>query len=185
MTAADRPGLRRFLLWSPVAIQMALIFYFSHQPSRSPVLDWFPLPFSLGHFLGYALLGALLYRAFAGGLSFSWNAAAAGRSLLISLLYAFSDEFHQLFVPGRDASFLDILLDGPALPLSCCFTGWSSPSGAGDAPAGRDRRSRTPLIWDRLLIILAGYFPTPDRHSWPYTAAISRRLHSYGIVVRA
>ncbi|NLM23759.1 MAG: VanZ family protein [Firmicutes bacterium] len=112
MTAADRPGLRRFLLWSPVVIQMALIFYFSHQPSRSPVLDWFPLPFSLGHFLGYALLGALLYRAFAGGLSFSWNAAAAGRSLLISLLYAFSDEFHQLFVPGRDASFLDILLDG-------------------------------------------------------------------------
>ncbi|MFH1503445.1 MAG: VanZ family protein [Candidatus Diapherotrites archaeon] len=33
-------------------------------------------------------------------------------TLLISLTYALSDEFHQLFVPGRFASLKDILIDG-------------------------------------------------------------------------
>ncbi len=31
--------------------------------------------------------------------------------LLISLIYAISDEFHQLFVPGRFCSIKDILID--------------------------------------------------------------------------
>ncbi len=31
--------------------------------------------------------------------------------LLISLIYSISDEFHQLFVPGRFASIKDILID--------------------------------------------------------------------------
>ena len=31
--------------------------------------------------------------------------------LLISVLYALLDEFHQIFVPGRDANIVDILTD--------------------------------------------------------------------------
>ncbi len=31
--------------------------------------------------------------------------------IIISILYAFSDEFHQSFVPGRDAGIKDILTD--------------------------------------------------------------------------
>lgn len=31
--------------------------------------------------------------------------------LLISIIYALSDEFHQLFVPGRTAALEDVLLD--------------------------------------------------------------------------
>lgn len=31
--------------------------------------------------------------------------------LLISILYSFLDEFHQMFVPGRDANIVDILTD--------------------------------------------------------------------------
>ena len=31
--------------------------------------------------------------------------------LLISTIYSFLDEFHQLFVPGRDANIVDILTD--------------------------------------------------------------------------
>lgn len=31
--------------------------------------------------------------------------------LVISILHALSDEFHQLFVPGRDANIADILTD--------------------------------------------------------------------------
>jgi VanZ family protein len=31
--------------------------------------------------------------------------------ILLCFLYASSDEIHQLFVPGRSGSFIDILLD--------------------------------------------------------------------------
>lgn len=31
--------------------------------------------------------------------------------LLISVIYSFLDEFHQMFVPGRDANIVDILTD--------------------------------------------------------------------------
>ena len=31
--------------------------------------------------------------------------------LILSVLYAFSDEFHQSFVPGRDATLKDVLYD--------------------------------------------------------------------------
>ncbi len=32
-------------------------------------------------------------------------------TLIITLLYAISDEYHQSFVPGRDPSLVDILFD--------------------------------------------------------------------------
>ncbi len=32
-------------------------------------------------------------------------------TLLISIIYAFSDEFHQFFIPGRFASLKDVLID--------------------------------------------------------------------------
>ena len=32
-------------------------------------------------------------------------------SLLFCFLYACSDEFHQLFIPGRSGQFIDILID--------------------------------------------------------------------------
>ena len=65
------------------------------------------------HFTEYAMLGVLVWRAvhfdpvFA---SFSprrqfWFA------LLCCLFYASTDEFHQIFVPGREPAVLDVLLD--------------------------------------------------------------------------
>lgn len=41
--------------------------------------------------------------------------------LLISLIYALSDEFHQLFVPGRFCSLKDILVDLAGSLLSVLF----------------------------------------------------------------
>ena len=89
-------------LWLPVLIQMSLIFYFSAQPKGSPVLESFPAPPGLGHLVGYAILGILLYRAFNSGIR-GWSLAAGWKSFLVGLLYAVSDEIHQLYVPGREA----------------------------------------------------------------------------------
>ena len=104
-------------LWGPVLLQMGLIFFFSAQPEGSPVLESFPTPPGLGHFIGYAILGLLLYRAFNGGLmnNLSWNRAAALKTLFVGAAYAVSDEVHQLFVPGREFSMVDIAIDTAAI----------------------------------------------------------------------
>lgn len=98
-------------LWGPVLIQAGLIFYFSSQPSGSPVLERFPLGAGIGHYGGYGLLALLLYRALAGRFKL-WKAGAAGKTLLLALLYGVSDELHQYFVPGRQVSLADLLVDG-------------------------------------------------------------------------
>lgn len=108
--------LRLLLLWVPVIAQMALIFYFSAQPKGSPALESFPAPPGVGHLVGYAILGFLLYRAFNGGIT-GWSADAARKSFLVGLVYAISDEVHQLYVPGREASVVDVGIDASGLLL--------------------------------------------------------------------
>jgi hypothetical protein len=55
-----------------------------------------------GHITLYGLLGSCLYVAT--GRSLRWT-------LFIVTVYAFSDEWHQSLVPGRDARFFDVVLD--------------------------------------------------------------------------
>lgn len=52
-----------------------------------------------------------------------WNWGDAGRTLLVVVLYAASDEFHQIFVPSREASLRDVLIDtsGGVLALLCLW----------------------------------------------------------------
>lgn len=61
------------------------------------------------HFSIYALLGLLLYATCASA-SVSPGISIAS-SVFVTLLYAASDEFHQLYVPGRSGSIRDVLLD--------------------------------------------------------------------------
>ena len=62
------------------------------------------------HIAAYAGLGALSARATGKGLrDVSWRAALA--AVVISSLYGVSDEYHQLFVPGRSFDILDMVAD--------------------------------------------------------------------------
>lgn len=62
------------------------------------------------HFTIYLCLGFLFTNAFfQSGVKAKKTAAVI--SLLCSALYAASDEFHQLFVPGRSGEFRDVCLD--------------------------------------------------------------------------
>lgn len=65
----------------------------------------------LGHLTEYAILGLLAARAFSTSsqqlLRRRWFLSA----LLLVALYAFSDEFHQLFVPSRTGSIYDSFID--------------------------------------------------------------------------
>jgi VanZ family protein len=65
-------------------------------------MDWL----KAGHVIGYFWLGfTVLY-----GLSARsrWSPSVA---LILCCLYSFTDEFHQIFTPGRSASPRDILID--------------------------------------------------------------------------
>ena len=77
-------------------------------------------PSPIGHFTEYLVFGALLVNA----LRYHVNArkAVAG-AIAIAALYAVSDEFHQLFVPGRACDPLDWLVDMSAVCLAA-LVGW-------------------------------------------------------------
>ena len=40
---------------------------------------------------------------------------------IFAVLYAASDEFHQLFVPGRAGSIRDVIIDGTGAVLGVCI----------------------------------------------------------------
>lgn len=74
-----------------------------------------PLARKLAHFCLYALGGFLIY-----------NVKLSKRtktnmliSVMIACLYSISDEFHQLFVPGRSAELRDVFIDTAGSILGC------------------------------------------------------------------
>ena len=102
---------------------MGLIFGASSIPGpHLPELArWDALAKKLGHMIGYALLAAAYYHALCGAEPFSWTRRIVPMGL--ALLYAFSDEWHQAFVPGRNASLLDVGIDaaGSIIGLAVWF----------------------------------------------------------------
>lgn len=64
-----------------------------------------------GHITEYFILGILLFRAFRGGSAASWSWRWFWGALIVVVLWAAIDEFHQSFVTARVASFMDVGLD--------------------------------------------------------------------------
>lgn len=66
-----------------------------------------------GHFVEYALLGLLLWRALRTEQKFGALITPAQfvSVLLLCAFYASTDEFHQRFVKGREPSVHDVILD--------------------------------------------------------------------------
>lgn len=100
-----------FKRWGPAILVMGLIFIASNTSgSDIPEFGIFDLLVKKGgHMLGYALLAASFFH----GLD---NGNRTPRFLLISavllaILYAASDEFHQSFTPGRSPAFNDVGID--------------------------------------------------------------------------
>jgi VanZ family protein len=88
---------------------MALIFLFSSLPSKViPQFGKFDFSIKkLGHMLGYALLAPAYLRGL--GKKGTLEIALAW---IMAIMYAFTDETHQAFVPGRNSSVMDIGIDG-------------------------------------------------------------------------
>ena len=93
--------------WLPVIIYAIIIFSVSSIPGKDipPVFKYQDTVF---HFLEYAGLSLLLNRALKDIPGFKRFSLV----LILCLLYALSDEWHQSFVPGRNASLYDAAVDG-------------------------------------------------------------------------
>jgi VanZ family protein len=78
----------------------------------------------VGHLTEYAILALLAWRALShrhDPYERGWRWADAGRALLLAFAYAISDEFHQKFVPSRQASVTDVLIDTTGALLALLF----------------------------------------------------------------
>jgi VanZ family protein len=64
-----------------------------------------------GHFIEYFILGLLLFRAFRGRSIAYWNWRWSFFAIILVILWAAIDEFHQSFVPTRTASIVDLIID--------------------------------------------------------------------------
>ena len=71
-------------------------------------------PSPIGHFGEYLVFGALLVNALRQSVT---PPRAAWIAVAIAAAYAATDEFHQLFVPGRDCNPADWLVDTTAVAL--------------------------------------------------------------------
>jgi len=122
------PSLLKPLLsrWLPAVLWAAVIFILSSNPDPYGYIPrgiyhwlWWTKLFGqsmffylggLAHIFEYAILAFLLARALL------WRGDLTRGQVLtvfyLILLYAYSDELHQIFVPGRAFQVIDLLLDG-------------------------------------------------------------------------
>ncbi|MDG5789367.1 VanZ family protein [Evansella sp. AB-P1] len=125
----------KLLSWIAVFAWMGLIFYLSHQPAEESselssgvaeviittvetvapnvelnIRDFHSIVRKNAHFFIYLGLGILVLNAIrSSGIK---GKRSVGLALIICVLYAISDEVHQLFVPGRSGEVMDVVIDG-------------------------------------------------------------------------
>lgn len=127
--------MSKLLPWIAVLLCLAFIFALSHQPAAvsnhlstgitevvvkyiekvAPRAEFDAISVNrairkMAHFAAYFALALLLM--FTLGRRGMCVDRAAGLTLLLCVLYAALDEFHQLYVPGRGAQVKDVLIDG-------------------------------------------------------------------------
>jgi VanZ family protein len=121
-------GVKCTVAWIAVFLWMGVIFWLSAIPSLHSPFDPFH-DFLLrkgAHICEYALLAWLLARALR--LSSVHHRTALGVVVLISFLYAVTDEWHQMFVPGREGTLRDVLIDGVGILGMYTWERWRTPS---------------------------------------------------------
>lgn len=135
--------------WLPVLIWSVVIYSASsdnksmHHSSRiiEPILRWLIPSISDtavhstvfvarkgAHVTEYAIFAMLLWRSFRSTIwrsAVGWPWRCAFAAWLVAALFAMSDEWHQLFVPGRQGSAWDVLIDSAGAAAGILFIWWA------------------------------------------------------------
>ena len=142
------PGKPKINPWVWVAAWMGVIFFFSTdlfsgaQTSRiiGPILRWFVPDISdysiatvqlvarkIAHLVEYAILSILSCRALVQRAALSpLPLAALGQAVLIAVVYAALDEWHQSWTDERSGSPLDVAIDSVGATVGAAFFAWLS-----------------------------------------------------------
>lgn len=100
-----------FKYWLPVLIYAGAIFFLSSmEKPPTPEIEM-PNFDKLLHLIEYGIFSFLIGRALYASSRIGVKAHASYTAIIITILYALSDEIHQAFVPMREAAFLDWLFD--------------------------------------------------------------------------
>jgi VanZ family protein len=118
----QRGSSRPRLAWAPAIAWAALIFLFSAQPDLRFLPDE-SLDFvvrKIGHMGVFGILELLVWRAIATTTARPkpWIAA-----LVITILYAITDEVHQAGVIGRSGSAVDVVVDAAGALIAVAAVG--------------------------------------------------------------
>jgi VanZ family protein len=108
-TAINRV-LRAIGLWLPVLGCMGLIFYASSLSGKD-IPSLFAYQDILFHGLIYVILTLFFYRALKNTDPRLIRLELFIFTLIFGFAYGASDEFHQMFTPGRDCSGFDLMVD--------------------------------------------------------------------------
>lgn len=121
---------RKIINWVLLIFWMCLIFYMSNQPANISDSQSFKAMAVLkgigidvngifgelanfvvrkcAHFLEYMILAFLIMNVVKMYFVFKISSVL---SIIFVFLYACTDEFHQLFIPGREGAFRDVMID--------------------------------------------------------------------------
>jgi VanZ family protein len=113
----------KLLAWLLVVGWMAIIYAFSAQAHSGEITEAVLGPANLlvrkaAHMTEYCILYILLRHAFL----LTDARKSSFWPFLIAALYAATDEYHQIFVPGRSATVSDVLIDSMGACAGWFFT---------------------------------------------------------------
>lgn len=91
--------INRFLLWLFPDIKYGLLVWINYFVRKA------------AHLVSYAVLAAMLFRAFRSDSLTRWRFAWAAYSMAITIIWAMLDEYRQSFVPSRSGSIYDSMID--------------------------------------------------------------------------
>jgi len=114
-------GFRVIYFVLPIFLFAGAIYYISSLSKVSVPSLGIDFEDKLIHMFVYFIFGWLLIRALHFGKHESISKKLMMFSILIGLLYGFSDEIHQYFVPGRSSEFWDWLADAIGILIGTEF----------------------------------------------------------------
>ncbi len=115
--------------WGPALAMMLIIYFASAQPKGSTLMPdfggWLDLIIKKSaHFMFYALLGVSFLRGLRGNGPATRGALVL--ALLLTVVYAVGDEYHQTFVPGREGKWQDVMIDTAGASIGLLLRRWST-----------------------------------------------------------
>jgi len=128
--------------WLPACLWAILVFVLSSIPRLSTPPIGVKFADKFYHLVEYLIFGFLLARAFLSMSAQGREHKAILAAAALGIFWGMTDEIHQAFVPGRDASFLDFFADAAGVLFVSAFIWWKMKRKTPTQVTGHSRRRK-------------------------------------------